>query len=35
MELIERLSMYLEDPLADKNSKALNNYLKLISDIQI
>lgn len=35
MELIERMSMYLEDPLSEKNSKTLNNYIKLMSDVQI
>lgn len=27
--------MYLEDPLSEKNSKTLNNYIKLMSDVQI
>lgn len=35
LELIERLSMFLEDPLSEKSSKILNNYIKLISDVQI
>jgi hypothetical protein len=35
MELIERMSMYLEDPLSEKNSKTLSNYIKLMSDVQI
>ena len=35
IELIERMSMFLEDPLSEKTSKILNNYIKLISDVQI
>ena len=35
VELIERLNMFLEDPLSEKTSKILNNYIKLISDVQI
>lgn len=35
MELIERMNMFLEDPLSEKNSKTLNNYIKLMSDVQI
>lgn len=35
MELIERMNMYLEDPLSEKNSKTLNNYIKLMADVQI
>lgn len=34
-ELLERIQMYLEDPLSDKSIKVLNNYLKLINDVQI
>ena len=35
MELLERISMYLEDSQSDKSVKVLNNYLKLINDVQI
>lgn len=35
IELLERMSMFLEDPLSEKTSKILNNYIKLISDVQI
>lgn len=35
MELLERLSMFLEDNLSEKTSRILNHYIKLMSDIQI
>lgn len=35
LQLIERMNMFLEDPLSEKNSKTLNNYIKLMADVQI
>lgn len=29
------MNMFLEDPLSEKNSKTLNNYIKLMVDVQI
>ena len=34
-ELLERINMYLEDSQSDKSSKVLNNYLKLVNNVQI